>query len=371
MRQNRSTSYLELSEIRILQIEPTSRCNLLCPQCMRVDKGALNPLLPLTDLTLSDYDNIFTDEITGRLKCVIFNGSYGDPVAGRHTDGFIDRLLQKNIALRIFTNGSLKSASYWRRLGKQFSGTKSEVVFSIDGLGSLNGFYRKGSDFKKIMENAAAFIQEGGAARWDFLIFQHNRRQVEEAKALAKKMGFKKFQAKQTQRFVRGDFTHRIHSDNIFDKKRQKTGVLKQAPDRPNDFEKVIEKYGSYNNYINRTAVRCKYKHDMKALFIDFEALVWPCCWTGAPAYSLSKDSLQKKQFEDLKKRYEPNFNSLRHRSLAEILSHPWFAEDMTQSWKNKMTDSNPKLFTCGRTCGTDYEYTSGTGYKNSKMFVF
>ena len=38
-----------------------------------------------------------------------------------------------------------------------------------------------------------AFINAGGRARWDFLIFAHNEHQVDEAEALATKWGFKSF----------------------------------------------------------------------------------------------------------------------------------------------------------------------------------
>ena len=219
------------------------------------------------------------------------------------------------------------------------------------------------------MENASAYIQAGGKARWDFLIFEHNHHQIQEAKALAKKMGFKQFQEKKTARFVRGHHTHRNKSDKIINKNSSIT-LLKEAPDKPNDFEKVIEKYGSWDNYINSTPIFCKYKQERKALFIDFEAFVWPCCWTGAPSYHAWPDSPQKKQFDALKTKYEKNFNSLRHYSLSEILSHQWFHSDLTQSWKNKTTDQNPKLFTCARTCGADYEFTSGPGGGNSKRFI-
>ena len=363
--------YLKLSEIKSLQIEPTSKCNLLCPQCERVDNGKVNPLLPLTELTPEDYDNIFSDKLTSQLEHVIFNGSYGDPVAAKNLDYIIDKLLQKKMrVIRTFTNGSLKNISWWKELGRKFSRTLSEVVFSIDGLEDTNSVYRVNSNFKKIMENATAYIQAGGRARWDFLVFDHNCHQVEEAKILAKKTGFKKFQEKRTQRFIRGNYTYRRKSEKIFNKNKDVIGVLKPPPKDQKDFEKVLEKYGSWSNYIDTTSIHCKYRQNMKAYFIDFEAFVWPCCWIGAPVYYTSLENPQKKQFDELRNRYGKNFNSLRHHSFSEILSHRWFDSELVQSWQNKTTDRNPKLFTCGRTCGADYEFTSGSGYKNSKMYI-
>lgn len=364
--------YLKFEEIKALQVEPTSKCNLLCPQCGRVDKGKINPFLPLTELTPEDYDKIFTDGLVSQLEYVIFNGSYGDPMASRYLNYAVDKLFQKQMnTIRIFTNGSLKNISWWTELGGKFSGTNSEVVFSIDGLEDTNPMYRVNSDFKKIMENASAYIQAGGKARWDFLVFDHNHHQVGEAKALAKKMGFKKFQEKGTKRFIQGDYTHRQNSEKVLNTKGEIINILKPPPKDQKDFEEILKKYGTWLKYINATPVHCKYKHNMKALFIDFEALVWPCCWLGAPSHCVDSENPQKKQLSSLKNKYEKNFNSLRYHSLPDILSHQWFSSDLVQSWENKTIDQNPKLFTCGRTCGTDYEFTSGTKYKNNRMFIF
>ena len=48
------------------------------------------------------------------------------------------------------------------------------------------------------MENAEAYLKAGGIARWDFIVFKHNEHQVEQAEALAKKMGFKQFRIRKT-----------------------------------------------------------------------------------------------------------------------------------------------------------------------------
>jgi hypothetical protein len=52
-----------------------------------------------------------------------------------------------------------------------------------------------------VIRNAKTFIAAGGRAHWDMLIFKHNEHQVEEAKKLAKDMGFVVFRAKVSRRF--------------------------------------------------------------------------------------------------------------------------------------------------------------------------
>lgn len=48
------------------------------------------------------------------------------------------------------------------------------------------------------MANAQAFIDAGGYADWDYLIFKHNEHQIDEAIALSKKMGFGNFYPKKS-----------------------------------------------------------------------------------------------------------------------------------------------------------------------------
>lgn len=353
-------------------MEPTSKCNLACPQCARIDKGKLNPLLPLTELEPDDYDRIFIDDLISQLQQVIFNGSYGEPVASKHLDYAIDKLLTNPISLQMFTNGSLRHSSWWRELGYKLSQTGSEVIFSIDGLEDTNSLYRVNSHFGKIMENARAYIQAGGRARWDFLVFHHNHHQVEQAKSLAQKMGFQRFQEKRTARFIYGNYTKEDNkgSYEVFNREGELVHHLRSSPGKKKDFAETLKKYGSWDQYVNKTSIHCKYKQDIKALFVDFEAFVWPCCWVGAPVYFTDPKNPQKKQLDLLRKKYKRSFNNLRCHSLNEILSHEWLASELEQSWQNQITDQNFKLFTCGRTCGTSYEFTNAPGSQNNRMFM-
>ena len=286
--------YLAFSEIRFLQMEPTSKCNLLCPQCARVDNGKINPLLPLTELIPEDYDRIFTNELSDQLEHIWFNGSYGDPVASRHLNYVIDKLSCKKITFTIFTNGSLNSATWWRDLGNQFSKTNSTVVFSIDGLKDTNHIYRVNSNFKKIMENATAYIQAGGRARWDFLVFEHNQHQVKEAMVLAKKMGFKEFHKKNTARFISGDYTSRRSSYKVFNRKGNVINQLKEPSKKRTDFEEVLKKYDSWDEYIDTTPIHCKFQNG-KGIFIDCEALVWPLLLGGCSNLLYKSQFFRKK----------------------------------------------------------------------------
>ncbi len=335
--------YLSIGDIKEINCEHTSRCNLLCPQCSRVLDNKLNPNLSMDGLLLSDYKRIFSHDLLSQLKHMFFCGNYGDAVAQPEFLDVIKFLSNYNMGLTIYTNGSLKSKLWWSELGILLN-SRSKVIFSIDGLETTSSLYRVNSNFNKVIENATSFIKSGGTARWDYLVFDYNMHQVDEAKKLASDIGFKIFNEKNSMRKI----TNKDYKAN-----------LKESKGSTGKFGDVIEKYGSWENYINKTTIECTYKK-RGIIYIDFEQNVWPCCWVGAPTYFDGKNNIQKNQLKKLIERYGKGFNSLKTKSLEEVLKHPWFNNDLEDSWNNTMSDDNFKLMTCGRTCGTDYKFSSG-----------
>ena len=100
-----------------------------------------------------------------------------------------------NAHLCLNTNGGARNTDFWKELGK----LKVEVTFSIDGLADTNHLYRRNVKWEKLMSNVNAFISAGGYAKWDFLIFKHNKHQINEAEEFSKKLGFKEFQTKENE----------------------------------------------------------------------------------------------------------------------------------------------------------------------------
>ena len=368
------TNFIKYENIKSLQFDPTSYCNLLCPQCSRVEKGGINPSLPLCELTKTDYISILNPELLKQLDKILFNGNYGDCIISSHFMFAVEHIFSyAEPSFMAWTNGSLRNEKWWKNLAYILKNKEHTVVFSIDGLKDTNNKYRINSNFDKIISNATAFISSGGTARWDFLVFKHNEHQVETAKTFAKKLGFKKFTVKQTVRFN----DHRAYSVNknisetlIFNKQNKVIDKLEEPQKNSSSimFENIIKKYGSWNNYINKSSISCKFQKE-RTLFVDFMAQLWPCCWLAAPLYFHNKNNSQKKQLSAILKKYGEDFNSLRKHSIKEILNHPWFQSELTQSWFNSLSDSNFKLMTCGRTCGDKYEFSSGEKWKNSQTF--
>ena len=357
------SDYLAIDNIKSIQIDHTSRCNCLCPQCARVSNGIINPRMPIDELTVEDYKVIFPSTIIKQVELITQCGNYGDIVASNTILDCLEWLRENGSTahINIMTNGSARTADWWKRLAS-IIGLNGRVTFSIDGLEDTNHLYRIGANWNKVIKNVSTYIENGGRARWDYLIFDHNQHQVEEAETLAREIGFESFYVKNTSRF--------INDKNYLTGKVSEEEALKQPTDEKyrstssEKFVNIIDKHETWENYINETTIDCKFQKQ-SALFIDFQARLWPCTWVAAPIHFSKIDNIQTKQIHNLMKQYGATFNSLRHHTLEDVLTHEWFASNLVSSWK-----TDKKLMTCGRTCGTDYEFSSRAP-ANSKLTKF
>jgi MoaA/NifB/PqqE/SkfB family radical SAM enzyme len=263
----------DISNVKVLHLEPTSRCNAACPQCARflLDGITVDPRLNLQDLSLDKIKVVLTDEFISNLDKMFMCGSFGDPAASAHTLAIYDwfRYINPDMILGMNTNGSLRSQSWWRMLGTRLNKAKDYCVFSIDGLSDTNHIYRRNTQWDKIMKNAQTFINAGGHAHWDMLIFKHNQHQIEEAKQLAKDMGFNVFRAKVSRRFTT----------------------------RPIDFLEVPDGYE--NTLINTPTIKC-HALEEKSLYMDYSGKLWPCCFIGTDPFNPEVKELNYKNFDNI-----------------------------------------------------------------------
>ena len=83
--------------------------------------------------------------------------------------------------------------AYLRKVLRDFSvDVKSQSALGVNNDEFLKDILEK-TDFKKIMENAKAFIDAGGHATWQFIPYKHNEHQTKDCFKLSQQMKFKKF----------------------------------------------------------------------------------------------------------------------------------------------------------------------------------
>ena len=180
---------LKLADIRQVQIELTTRCNARCPMCMRNYRGMdFNSGYPLTELSLADIKHILQPEFLKQLtRGISFNGNLGDFGAAKDGVEIVKYLVSHGTPVYINTNGSTHTPEWWSQLA--LPGVI--IGFALDGLSQLtHSLYRQDTDFDRIIENALAFINAGGKAVWNYIVFKHNQHQIDDIVKIAKLMGF-------------------------------------------------------------------------------------------------------------------------------------------------------------------------------------
>ena len=363
--------------IGVLHLELTSRCNALCPMCGRTTgmdgavEGGEVILKKRDDVELLDTDPKLLANMIEEMKPhlpnhVFINGNFGDPIMYPHLLDLIRMYKDAGVPqVTLSTNGSVHKTDWWEKLAGIMR-KPDKVIFAIDGLEDTNHLYRVNTNFKKIMENAKAFINAGGLARWDFIAFAHNEHQIEEAKALADKMGFVKFRYKKSNRYVipthyAGESEEKVETKTelkfvakqhvAMEKKKAKTteekakamATILKAPEKTdsanttNNVENVIKKHKTFDNYVKATDIECQTMRD-KSIYVDYE-----------------EDN------KIMNERYGEGFNDLSKHSIFDILNSPYFSNDLVESWE---INSPNRLWICGKTCGKELDFR-GNGEKN------
>jgi sulfatase maturation enzyme AslB (radical SAM superfamily) len=186
--------------VKILHIESTDVCQAACPLCLR-ETDPMFDKEQRTYLTVDKLKTVLSLETMKQLEKVFLCGNYGDPAASDAISIFeYFKEHDSNITLGMNTNGGLQSTQWWKSIAGLLNKQQDYVVFSIDGLSDTNDIYRRNVNWGNVMRNAQSFIDSGGNAHWDMLIYEHNEHQVKDCEALAKSMGFKWFRAKVSKR---------------------------------------------------------------------------------------------------------------------------------------------------------------------------
>ncbi len=359
--------YHSLESIKDMHVEITNRCNAACPMCARNHfGGATKKDLRLDEWSTEDVRRIFDPRLKN-LENVMFCGTHGDPVVADNSLIAINHIKHSTDAtVEFYSNASLRKPTWWRELGSLMSTKKPDhwhynkhdlAIFSIDGLEDTNHLYRRKTNFKNIIKNAEAFIEAGGFARWDFIVFKHNQHQVEEAKKLADEMGFKEFRIRKTARFTYspdGPMKWRVQD------KHKNIEYYLQPPTDKNYYNAEQDKWTEItktdegkNDYLNNTKISCLYKNKFRRIYVNAYADVFPCCYISNDVYP-GKNSIVKDSQQKIFDRYQKHFNSLRHHSWDDILEHEWFANEIENSWNTNLEGG--RLMRCARTCGAGFK---------------
>ena len=290
---------------KVLDIELTNRCNAGCPQCSRhIPEFGFNESEHATDITLANMRSWFSEQDILHFDKLQFCGNFGDPCAARDLVPIIQwaKSINPDITIGFNTNGSIRAPKWWNRMGYLLNSERDYVIFSIDGLQDTNERYRIGCAWDKIMNNARAFIEAGGRAHWDMLVFDYNQHQIDQCRTLASDMGFKFFRTKASSRGVY-QWWH------------------KYFPHTPDNLEH------DYTPHTDPDTIDIKcFATEENSVYITCTGLVLPCCMLGSRIYL---DQISE-NFPEL---LQPDKISLKHRAFREVFPE---LHSLAQTWHTK-----------------------------------
>lgn len=237
---------ISINEIKRLQIELTTFCNADCPSCERRNYTIENDAIyvkPLnnSEISLKNIKEWLPLDKFHSLREIHFCGNVDEPTLHNELISICKYL--KDFDVWISTNGGTKNRLFWTELAKL---KNVLVIFGIDGLEDTNHLYRQNVKWKKLEDNYTTFIREGGNAAWQFIVFEHNKHQIDICRDLSVREGFKWFNTVYS--------TRENHEVEAVPKDREKN-----------------------------KCIRCKATYDNNELkesfYIDALGTVWPCCW--------------------------------------------------------------------------------------------
>jgi MoaA/NifB/PqqE/SkfB family radical SAM enzyme len=336
---------IDFQNIINLEIENSSICNAACPSCLRETEKGNYKWFTQTYLPLSIFQKI-PDSFYNKLQKILFSGTMGDPCAAPNILEVCEYVRSKSPEARIVisTNGGMKDPLFWKTLPKILK-EKSEVVFAIDGLENTNDIYRMNVSWNKLMANCKSFIEAGGNASWQFIIFNHNQHQVEQAKDLAKKLGFKNFISRPSHRFV---------LDEILEITRYGKNQIPILPPSDNNYVHKVVFYKSKNKETiqsllsnsNNTFIECFVKKD-KSIYIDATGNIFPCCFLAASLYSRKNLNVED-GWNNLWNLHGKDKINLHKNNFKDIIESSFFSE-IENSWSKDYFSG--RLAVCAGTC--------------------
>tara|TARA_B100001287_G_scaffold245232_1_gene222364 strand:- start:885 stop:1967 length:1083 start_codon:yes stop_codon:yes gene_type:complete len=348
-------------DIEAVHLEITQKCQAACPMCDRnMNGGEDNPHITNAELSFEDCQTIFPPEFIKQLKTMYMCGNLGDPIVARDSLEVFDYFRQhnSNMWLSMNTNAGAKSTDWWRELARVY-GRMGAVIFSVDGLRDTNHLYRQNVNWDNVERNMRAFIDAGGRARWDFIIFGHNEHQVEEAEQLAHDWGVERFQKKKSARFFDAS-SQRKQVHQARNRKGEQTQAIAEPAKKENINlallkTKEIEKtYGSMRQYYDSCDIKCKVAEE-KNIFITAEGLLMPCCWAAGRMYKWwHKDYRVEQIWDHIKKAGGKEGISVIDNTIEDVMNGRLLV-GIQSSW-NLPSIEKGKLGVCAMKCGTEFD---------------
>ena len=260
-----------------ISFEPTTSCNLRCPEC----PSGLRQFSRPTGMLQNDFFKQTIDDIHKELLYLIFYFQ-GEPYLNLDFLEMVKYASNKKIYTATSTNAHYLNDEAAK---KTVESGLDRLIISIDGTTQdVYQQYRVGGNLEKVLEGAKNIMKWKKELKsktpfvfFQFLVVKPNEHQIEDIKRLAKEVGV--------------------------DEVRFKTAQVYEYKTDPNNLIPSIDKYSRYKknedgSYTakNKLANRCwKLQH---ANVITWDGLVVPCCFDKDASHQLG--NLKTQPFKEI-----------------------------------------------------------------------
>lgn len=211
-----------------ISFEPTTSCNLRCPECPSGLRAFSRP----TGMLKKDFFSETIDQLSRELMYLVFYFQ-GEPYLNPDFLDMVRYAASKKIYTATSTNGHFLNDANAKRTVE--SGL-DRLIISIDGTTQETyEQYRVGGNLKKVLVGAANIIKwkkELNSSKpfviFQFLVVRHNEHQIEEVKQLAKQIGVDQVRLKTAQVYdYENDPNRLIPTNNRYSRyKKDKNGKM-------------------------------------------------------------------------------------------------------------------------------------------------
>lgn len=260
-----------------ISIEPTTSCNLRCPECPSGLRAFSRP----TGMLQKDFFRTTIDQLYKELFYLVFYFQ-GEPYLNPEFLEMVKYASEKKIYTATSTNAHYLTESNAR---KTVESGLDRLIISIDGTTQeVYQQYRVGGQLNKVLEGARNIVAMKKAMKsrkpfvvFQFLVVKPNEHQIDEVRSLAKEIGV----------------------DDVW----LKTAQVYDYENDPNQLIPTKEKYSRYRKTGEGTiqiknALENHCWRAWQATVITWDGLVVPCCFDKDAQHRLG--DLKGKSFREI-----------------------------------------------------------------------
>jgi radical SAM protein with 4Fe4S-binding SPASM domain len=264
-----------------ISFEPTTSCNLRCPECPSGLRAFTRP----TGMLQQNFFKETIDQLYKELWYLVFYFQ-GEPYLNPDFLDMVKYASQKKIYTATSTNAHYLNDANAKRTVE--SGL-DRLIISIDGTTQeVYEQYRVGGQLHKVLEGTRNIVKWRKELKskkpfivFQFLVVKPNEHQMEEVKKLARECGV----------------------DDVW----FKTAQVYNFEDDPNQLIPSVDKYSRYRKTVNGYEFKGKLANHCWRLWHDpvitWDGLVAPCCFDKDAQHQLG--DLKKKSFKEIWKNGE------------------------------------------------------------------